>query len=223
MEITRWNAAGKGPRSYRLTSRLIVYKTYQQTPSLFPRLSFTLAFSNRHSRCDRYRDPRLRRGGKGRNLLLLFFSLFLFPNHPGTTRCKLENIKCKVALDYAPHPSKHAFSTRVPSTIPVVFSLGAPPPPICPREIIRAIFANSLWTFILSSLIPLFASVRRGKKKKEKITERGIGGIGGEGAKEHLYRHDSEGRKEEGRRLAFDCNERRQRRAVARSLSVEKI
>ena len=202
--------------SIKLTNKL--------RPSFHVSRSLSLSLrSNRHSRCDRYRDPRLRRGGKGRNLLLLlFFFLFLFPNHPGTTRCKLENIKCKVALDYAPHPSKHAFSTRVPSTIPVVFSLGAPPPPICPREIIRAIFANSLWTFILSSLIPLFASVRRGKKK-EKITERGIGGIGGEEAKEHLYRHDSEGRKEEGRRLAFDCNERRQRRAVARSLSLEKI
>lgn len=74
-------------------------------------------------------------------------------------------------------------------------------------------------------LIPDTFVRQRGKggKKKEKITERGIGGIGGEGAKEHLYRHDSEGRKEEGRRLAFDCNERRQRRAVVRSLSVEKI
>lgn len=150
--------------SIKLTNKL--------RPSFHVSRSLSLSLrSNRHSRCDRYRDPRLRRG-KGRNLLLLFFSFFLFPNHPGTTRCKLENIKCKVALDYAPHPSKHAFSTRVPSTIPVVFSLGAPPPPICPREIIRAIFANSLWTFILSSLIPLFVSVGREKKKRKNNGER---------------------------------------------------
>lgn len=149
--------------SIKLTNKL--------RPSFHVSRSLSLSLrSNRHSRCDRYRDPRLRRGGKGRNLLLLFFSLFLFPNHPGTTRCKLENIKCKVALDYAPHPSKHAFSTRVPSTIPVVFSLGAPPPPICPRD-----YTRDICEFLMDfhPLIPdIFVRQREKGEKKRKNGER---------------------------------------------------
>ena len=104
MEITRWNAAGKGPRSCRLTSRLIVYKTYQQTPSLL-HSRFLFAGVIPAATVIAIRETS--------SFFFLLF-LFLFQSHPDTTRRKLENIKCKVALDYAPHPSKRAFSRRVP-------------------------------------------------------------------------------------------------------------
>ena len=128
------------------------------------RPSFTLAFSSLVSFPLRplSRSEAKRRRETSSFFFLLF--LFLFQSHPDTTRRKLENIKCKVALDYAPHPSKRAFSRR----IPFLLYPSQPPPPICPREIVRAIFANSLWTFILSYSPLILLFVGRGKRKGRK-------------------------------------------------------